>query len=189
MSSCPSEALTALVDGALDHDERERVHAHLAGCAACRAEVEAERALKARLAALSAGTPEPAPELLSRLRGLAVPGVEPAGRAAPSRPGAPVPLGTSPAGPSSRRPGDTRPPSRRSSRRSQRAVRTGALGGGLLLLGVGVGLAMVLGGPSGSAPSTPVDPGSDTFVVDFVSTTGGVPLADPAGGAALLPRP
>jgi hypothetical protein len=48
---------------------------------------------------------------------------------------------------------------------------------------------MVLGAPGSSGPSTPVDPGSDTFVVDFVSTTGGVPLADPAGGAALLPQP
>jgi len=186
MSSCPSEALTALVDGALDHDERERVHAHLAGCAACRTEVEAERALKARLAALSAGTPAPGPDLLARLRGLAVPGVEPTGHRAAGRPGTPVPLGTRPG---AGRPGGTRPPSRRAPGRSRRVARTGALGGGLLLLGAGVGLAMVLGGPRSSAPTTPVDPGSDTFVVDFVSTTGSVPLADPAGGAALLPAP
>jgi len=73
------------------------------------------------------------------------------------------------------------------SRRTRRLRRTGTVGGGLLL--VGVGLALVLGGPAISPASTPVDPGSTTFVVDFVSTTSDVPLADPAGQAALLPRP
>jgi anti-sigma factor RsiW len=178
--------LSALVDGALAHDTRDRAHAHLAGCTACRAEVEALRALKARLSALGDATPGPRADLLDRLRGLAVPGVEPA----TGRP-APLPVGRPPVGPVSRRPGDRRPRARAgadmASRRTRRLRRTGTVGGGLLL--VGVGLALVLGGPAISPASTPVDPGSDTFIVDFVSTTSDVPLADPAGQASLLPRP
>ena len=45
--ACLGELLTALVDGALSHAERERALAHLTGCAGCREEVEAQRALKA----------------------------------------------------------------------------------------------------------------------------------------------
>ena len=57
------------------------------------------------------------------------------------------------------------------------------------MLAAGVGLVLALGGPASTAASTPVDPGSDSFVTDFVSTTSDVPFADPAGRAALLPRP
>jgi anti-sigma factor RsiW len=185
VTGCRAEALTALVDGALAHDDRDRVLAHLAGCAACRAEVEVQRRLKARLSVLRAATPEPSAQLLDRLRGLAVSGVEPA-RPSPGRP-AGVPVGLAGASPVSRRPGDSRPPARPGHARSRRVRRTGAVGGGLLL--AGVGLALVLGGPAASPASTPVDPGSDAFVVDFVSTTTDVPLPDPAGQAALLPRP
>lgn len=188
MSSCSAESLTALVDGALDHDARDRVHAHLAGCPRCRAEVEAQRALKARLCGLRAAAPDPSGDLVARLRGLAVPGVEPAdGRSAPLPVGA---AGSRPARPGSGvvRPGDGRPAAGPGARaRRSRARTSGTLGGGLLLLGVG--LALALGGPPSRGPSTPVDPGSDAFVVDHVSTTGGVPLADPVGRAALLPRP
>lgn len=178
--SCPAAALTALTDGALDHAERDRVLAHLAGCDACRAEVEAQRALKTRLARFADATPDPRPELIARLMGLAVPGVEPAvGPPLTARPG-PVPVGPRP-----RRPADRRPASRRDARRTAR--RTTTVGGGLLLLGLG--LALALGSPGPTATSTPVDPASPAFVVDFVSTTSGVPLADPASRAALLPRP
>lgn len=182
--SCRSEALTALVDGALSHDERDRVQAHLARCDACRAEVEAQRAVKARLGGLAATPPEPTPTLLAALRGLAVPGVEPRGR-----PG-PVPSGPSslrPPGRPARNRSFTRPATRSASRRTRGVRRTRVLGGGLLL--AGVGLVLVLGAPATGAASTPVDPGSDEFVVDFVTTTTEVPLADPAGGVALLPQP
>lgn len=40
------ERLTALVDGELGHDERDRALAHLAACDLCRAEADALRALK-----------------------------------------------------------------------------------------------------------------------------------------------
>ncbi|MDX6738788.1 zf-HC2 domain-containing protein [Actinocorallia sp. A-T 12471] len=55
--SCLGERLTALVDGELDHDERDRAQAHLVLCAACRGEVEALRAVKRRLGALGGAAP------------------------------------------------------------------------------------------------------------------------------------
>ncbi|QXJ24556.1 zf-HC2 domain-containing protein [Actinomadura graeca] len=51
--SCLGESLTALVDGELGHEERDRALAHLAGCAECRAEADALRRLKGRLRELS----------------------------------------------------------------------------------------------------------------------------------------
>ena len=68
--------LTALVDGELSPAERDRAHAHLARCAACRAEAKELRELKRRmrgLADLAAGD-----ELTQRL--IAIPG-----RADPAR--------------------------------------------------------------------------------------------------------
>ncbi|MCP2336528.1 anti-sigma factor family protein [Actinomadura rupiterrae] len=54
--SCLGERLTALVDGELGHEERERALRHLAGCASCRAEADGLRRLKARLRGL--GSPD-----------------------------------------------------------------------------------------------------------------------------------
>jgi hypothetical protein len=51
------DRVAALVDGELTHDARDRVLAHLTSCAVCRAEVDAARAIKQRVAALA--TPEP----------------------------------------------------------------------------------------------------------------------------------
>jgi anti-sigma factor RsiW len=67
--------LSALVDGELDHDARERVLAHLAQCDECRAVVETERRVKALLS----GMPEAAPggDFLARLNSLSDPNTEP----------------------------------------------------------------------------------------------------------------
>ncbi|HXW47754.1 MAG TPA: zf-HC2 domain-containing protein [Streptosporangiaceae bacterium] len=46
------QSLSALIDGELDYDERERVLVHLARCGWCRDEVAALRALKRRMNAL-----------------------------------------------------------------------------------------------------------------------------------------
>jgi anti-sigma factor RsiW len=63
------DRLAALVDGELDHESRDRALAHIATCDSCRAEVDAERRLKARIRSLS--QPELAPDLNLRLLSLA----------------------------------------------------------------------------------------------------------------------
>ncbi|MFE7748331.1 zf-HC2 domain-containing protein [Streptomyces sp. NPDC057428] len=62
------DRLAALVDGELKHDARERVLAHLATCARCKAEADAQRRLKSAFAASAA--PSPSEGFLARLQGL-----------------------------------------------------------------------------------------------------------------------
>jgi hypothetical protein len=56
------------VDGELGHDTRERVLAHLATCAKCKAEADAQRRLKNVFA--EAAPPPPSESFLARLQGL-----------------------------------------------------------------------------------------------------------------------
>ncbi|MBC6462573.1 anti-sigma factor family protein, partial [Actinomadura sp. HBU206391] len=65
------ERLTALVDGELGHEERDRALAHLAACEQCRAEAEALRRLKSQLRGLRGVVPEPG--LLGRLNAMGDP--------------------------------------------------------------------------------------------------------------------
>ncbi|NJP52363.1 zf-HC2 domain-containing protein [Streptomyces sp. SBST2-5] len=62
------DRLSALVDGELGHDARERVLAHVATCARCKAEVDEQRRLKSVFA--QAAPPPPSESLLARLQGL-----------------------------------------------------------------------------------------------------------------------
>ncbi|MFJ7998067.1 anti-sigma factor family protein [Streptomyces sp. NPDC096310] len=62
------DRLAALVDGELNHDARERVLAHLATCARCKAEADAQRRLKTAFA--QAAPPQLSAGLLARLQGL-----------------------------------------------------------------------------------------------------------------------
>ncbi|NBE52465.1 anti-sigma factor [Streptomyces boluensis] len=62
------DRLAALVDGELSHDSRERVLAHLATCAKCKAEADAQRSLKTYFA--STAPPPPSETFLARLQGL-----------------------------------------------------------------------------------------------------------------------
>ncbi len=84
------DRLSALVDGELGHDERDRLYVHLAACQECRAEAAALRALKRRVAAL--GDPDMDATLLGRLLAFAEPGEpvpkrrRPAGRSGRPRP-------------------------------------------------------------------------------------------------------
>ena len=157
------ERLTLLVDGRLDHAERERVLAHLAHCGPCRHEVDAHRRLKVTLAALREAPPQPAPDLTARL--LAVASIERAG-----------PPAAPPATPRrSRRPrGAARPLGRASTLRPRRATTAG------VLLAVGLAGALALGSPASSGPAASVDPASPALVADHVSTSSGVPLSEPA---------
>ena len=75
------DRLAALVDGELGHDARERVLAHLATCARCKAEADAQRTLKSVFA--SAAGPSPSEGFLARLQGL------PGGPGDPGGPGGP----------------------------------------------------------------------------------------------------
>ncbi len=99
------ERVSALVDGELNHAERERALAHLTFCADCRREVDATRALKSRLRSLDRPT-MPADLTMSLLR-MSEPGgpLPPRERPFPPRTfgGVPIP------GPHSIAPLDNRP--------------------------------------------------------------------------------
>ena len=166
------ERLSGLVDGQLDHADRDRVLAHLTRCADCRREAAEQRALKARLDRLDVHAPG---GLQGRLLALPSghPGWPPPGAAPSSVPS----LVGSPAAGS---PGATgtarlRPP-------------TAALGA-LLLLAVGAGLLGPVAGADGTA--TPRrDPNRPGLVVEHATATSQVPLSDPAVvGAAWTPVP
>ncbi|MFF5803205.1 zf-HC2 domain-containing protein [Streptomyces sp. NPDC012746] len=62
------DRLAALVDGELGHDARERVLAHLATCAKCKAEADAQRRLKTLF--VESAPPPLSAGLLARLQGL-----------------------------------------------------------------------------------------------------------------------
>jgi hypothetical protein len=55
----PDDALSALLDGQLDASEAEAVQAHLVACAACTAELEAQRDTRAAVRSLPAVEPPP----------------------------------------------------------------------------------------------------------------------------------
>jgi anti-sigma factor RsiW len=65
VSDCLGDLAAALADNELDHDQRDRALSHIAGCAACRGEVDAQRRLKALLANQS--DPEVSNALTARL--------------------------------------------------------------------------------------------------------------------------
>jgi hypothetical protein len=62
------ELAAALVDGALDHNGRDRALAHVMRCDGCRAEVDAQRRLKSQLAQLA--SPPVSGDLVGRLLGV-----------------------------------------------------------------------------------------------------------------------
>lgn len=171
------DRLSALVDGELSHDERDRVLAHLTRCAACRELVESERAVKARLVGLA--PPPLPPTLVARLRDLPAPSSLPGapmatpGLTTASRGGAVVSAPTLPARRlrrGSRRPGPGR--ARGSGWQRRRVASAGAL------VGVALATAFVVGGEQGGGAT--VRPPVDRFSIEHASVTGTVPLVDPA---------
>ena len=192
-SCCLGDVAAALVDGELDHAARERAHRHLAHCAGCRAEVEGQRQVKARLSGVA--QPEPSAALTNRLLHVAAPVEEPRllvppDTRPPSRPPAALPVPTRPAAlPVSSRPAGSRPGGPR-----RRAVRRRATTGSAVAL-LGVAAALALGAPQPRPATTPVDPATDAFVTEFVSTTSDgptspvarVPAARSAGLTTFVP--
>jgi anti-sigma factor RsiW len=175
--------LSAVVDGELDHPSRERALAHVAHCTECRAALEAERALKSRLA--GAPDPRPSSDLRDRLLSLAGPGepLPPTVSAVPSAGPAPLaplipalpPPGRSRrlGGPSGRR--DARRPGGRGRAYRTRYVTAGALS----VAGLMLGTAFVAGGEP-QQPGAPVLPPAAELTVEHAATTSGLPLSDPA---------
>ncbi len=204
------DRLSALVDGELSHDERDRLLAHLAACQECRAEAAALRALKRRVGALGDAVMDA--RLLTRLVELAEPG-EPVrvrsralhGSGAPRAallmyPDTPV-AGRRPRG---GRRGPGRPPSHAPARQRgdlpaaprrrglmwrprgrRRAPYVVAGVASFLVVGV-AGLSFVVGGGQG-AQGPRVTPPVEMFTVEHSVTTGEVPFANPAAMFAVVP--
>jgi hypothetical protein len=147
------ERLSALIDGELSHQQRERVLAHLAHCVPCRQEAAALRTLKQRMHALGEATADTA--LTDRL--IAVAGV----------------AGPSPWGRRPRLAG--RRPTPGASRRHW-PVRSIAVAG-LTLAGLGVPAAAFLAGGGQQEPGPSVTPAIDTYMMQHDLSAGNVPAA------------
>lgn len=166
MSGHLGPAVTALVDGELDHERREQVLAHLAHCSPCRVEVEVLRTVKATLRRVEPALPT---GLAQRLAAAA--GTEPV----PAHPGL-----RSPAGHRWRPGAERRAPTRRTTVRRtpirRTPIRRAVVGGAAVALGLAG--AVVLAGPPPRAPIAPVDPTSTQLLVDHRSTGSEMPFAD-----------
>ncbi|MDQ1713948.1 MAG: hypothetical protein QOE45_3398 [Frankiaceae bacterium] len=150
------DVTAALVDNELSHDERDRALAHITHCSACRAEVDAQRRLKALLA----NQADPVLSVRFTMTLLNVPR-DAAGHARPDV--------------VRRRRVLRRPQDARSLR--NRAATVSALG---------VALVAGVAGVGGGADGRPVRPPVQTFVDEHTATTVRFgPLNDPAGSLVL----
>ncbi|MGO4461811.1 zf-HC2 domain-containing protein [Streptomyces sp. M-16] len=184
------DRLAALVDGELKHDARERVLAHLATCAKCKAEADAQRRLKTLF--VESAPPPLSAGLLARLQGL--PGGGPDGAAGPpgGGPGGPLGAGSPGADPFASF-GYAAPAAPREGfrihevarpRRRFAFVAAGAVSLAAIALGGSLPLDSVEPNVRGDAPATrpgPSVPLTDAFVRDRLPSPGGVPSPGPAG--------
>ena len=168
------DRIAALADGELGHRERDRALAHVAHCVTCRAELDAQRAVKTTLAA--SREPAPTPQTLAALRSLADPGA-PLPPRARSMPQGPVVPDLPPPG---RGPFGTRRDSRRPGERRLRRVRV-VSAGALSVAGLVLGTAFVAGGTT-AGPSGPVVPPVAELSVEHGRTSVAVTVGDPALG-------
>lgn len=161
----------ALVDAELSPPDRDRVLAHLAGCAECRVEVDAQRRVKARLGTSPVAPPSDA--LTARLL---------AGPTTPAPSLAASDVARRPAASASDRPRGARPwPGRRTAAvrpRKARRVAAGSVG----VLAAALTVAMVAGGDAPGDVAPPVG----TFVVEHTATTTQLPLHDPVAGIVMI---
>ncbi|GAA1602195.1 hypothetical protein GCM10009789_65450 [Kribbella sancticallisti] len=170
----PLDKLSAVVDGELDHDSRDKVLGHLVICDSCRSEVDAQRRLKTRLAATP--DPEPSLDLMQRLMGVPSFSTEPREEVRPVVTPAVSLFPQRSAFPASRTDA-TRPGSRTT--RSRR--RTGVLGaaGSAAAVASLLGTAFVLGDPARTEQPPALQPPVASFSADHAATTNGAPFADP----------
>jgi len=149
---CLGERLSGLADGSLADDVRDRSLVHVAGCDTCRAALDVERLLVARVRELPA--PAPSAALMGRLLALGETGgpLPPrAGRVAgtPRQPTAVLVGLGGPARPGARPAGSTRPLGRRETRRARRVLvaAAGVLGVGVIAVAA-IGSSLPTSGPS-----------------------------------------
>jgi anti-sigma factor RsiW len=153
------QRISALIDGELDGEERDRVLAHLARCEPCRGEAAALRTLKRRMSALGEAAADSA--FTRRLMGLAQ-----SGSGFPPGSVWPAGGGTATA---------TRPPGRGG--REIRPAWYVALGcSAVFLTSVGTA-AFMAGGPPEPGPR--VTPNVDVFMAQYDVTTGLLPVVPP----------
>jgi anti-sigma factor RsiW len=172
--------LSALIDGELSGAERDRVLAHLAACATCRAEAKGLRELKGKMRGLADLMTDDA--LTRRLVAIAEPGdpVPPrrrARRGAAPRPAFRTFTDVTPAG------RWASGPRWRGSRGRRRRVRYVALGVASCAVGLGV-TAFTMGGGQ-EAPGPRITPPVEMYSVEHAITTGEVPFA----GSSAAPTP
>jgi hypothetical protein len=179
------DRLAAFVDGELGHHAREKVLAHLADCADCRAEADFQRRLKATLTA--APTPGPSGDLMSRLLAMG----DPQQQAPPPTP-PPGPAAAAEAPRAAESPA-RRPPARRENSRPQsrtgpragrpagmpvRAARppvyrrriTFAAAGAFSMMAIALSTAFVPGGPGESPAGQPAAPTVERQLIEQADT-------------------
>jgi anti-sigma factor RsiW len=162
------QRLSALIDGELDGDDRDRVLVHLARCELCRDEAIALRTLKRRMNALGEAAADSA--LTRRLMGLAQPGehLDPSSSGASAWSRLSIgSLGSDHA-------------------RELRPAWYVTFGAAAVVV-VGVGTAAFLAGGGGAGPAPRVTPAVDTYVMQHDLLTGVVPGAPSVTGYG--PRP
>jgi hypothetical protein len=161
--------LSALVDGELDGEERDRVLNHIAGCEACRQETNAMRALKRRLTALGGTSDDSAiaGRLIELGRGDHA-AADPMHGALSTRPSQ---LGLAERGP----------------RQIVQGLRmaAGSAGGALLAIGL---FAFLLGNTDAQPPAPKVTPSVDSYLLQHTRDAGEAPAGSvPVSGATQAP--
>lgn len=167
---CLGDRVADLADGRLDATATERAYAHLASCGRCRVELDAQRQVSADLGATA--PLEPSADLLSRLRGIAVP----APSVIPEQP----PTGTHPRGGAGVRPSAVTGPSRPSAgrRRRARVALASAAGAAAFALAAVLGSGSVASpGPALTSPS--IAPVVDRLTDAHASTADRMPFSGP----------
>jgi anti-sigma factor RsiW len=171
------DRLSALVDGELDGAERDRAHAHLAGCEQCRTEAAELRVLKQKLSTLMTGAPAEA-AMTKRLIAMTGPG----GPMPPRR-------GRLRVAPEGRR-AAIRASRRAGARGSRSARRRRYLMLGTVSLVVGLGTAAFSAGGGGEAvPGPRITPPVEMYSVEHAITTGQLPFAPPAASSPAASSP
>lgn len=172
--------ISALVDGELPHDARERALAHIAHCTSCRRLVDAERAVKDALAA--AAPPLPSDRALASLEALARPGnpLPPRSRTMPQGPVVPL-LPPPGRGPYGARTDARRPAAQGTARRTARRARFAAVGA-MSVAGLVLVTAFAAGAPRQS--ETPVVTPAAELSVEHTATSAGFTVGDPGLGVA-----